>query len=178
MRLGRAIEGVICHHGVTHGLWRGSRGSGGQGAGGSPSHTTWRDGGLGMRLAATWLTPLTCQCGHKCGPGFMLTSLTGSVLPHGNVSVSPNCSGQRDLFHRLKSVTLYPPFLPLGSWAWPIVRLQKKNHLKYHLCRLASIFVQSVALWCDVCTKVQQTCVFKRGKGQYFNDSRLPEHIR
>lgn len=31
MRLGRAIEGVICHHGVTHGLWRGSRGSGGLG---------------------------------------------------------------------------------------------------------------------------------------------------
>lgn len=112
----------------------GAVGSGGRCAeGGSPSHTTWRDGGLGMRHAATWLTPLTCQCGHKCGPGFMLTSLTGSVLPHGNASVSPNCSGQRDLFHRLKSVTLYPPFLPHGSWARPVVRLQKKNDLKYHL---------------------------------------------
>lgn len=141
MRLGRAIEGVMCHHGVTHGLWRGRRRSGGGSAGGlPPSHTTWRDGGLGMRITATWLTPLTCQCGHKCGPGFMLTSLTGSVLPHGNVSASPNCSGRRDLFH------CRPRFLPLGSWTWPIVisALSPRLPLSFSL----------VALWHNVCVYV------------------------
>lgn len=62
MRLGRAIEEVICHHGVAHALWAGGRRQGVA----STSHTTWWDGALGMQLTLGQLTPLTCQCARKC----------------------------------------------------------------------------------------------------------------
>ena len=67
MRLGRAIGGVICHHRVAHALSaKGQKVEGKGGLEGSPSHTTWWDNVLGMQLAHSRLSPLTCQSGHTC----------------------------------------------------------------------------------------------------------------